>query len=45
MTGQGGGKAHYKIFLGTHSMPVNFHDERGISQSPRQAGAGLRVDC
>ena len=37
--------SHYKIFLATHSIPVNFQYERGISQSPRQAGAGLRIDC
>ena len=45
MTGQGegGGRreeggGHYKIFLATHSIPVNFQYERGISQSPRQEG-------
>ena len=37
--------SHYKIFLATHSIPVNFQYQRGISQSSRQAGAGLRVDC
>ena len=38
--------SHYKIFLATHSIPVNFQYERGISQSPRQEGLrwGLIVD-